>query len=220
MGQISEGLEEYLGDSLDHARVARVAAGLSVSEALALVSRWRDRRVAPIARLVEPFCTEPVRLLQGDPALAVALLPFCDRRPEIDTLAGALKSSSLPPAPVIVALLRLWRAAPPRREALDRALGVLDIPRRAIEDIDPTLLTDRTATHDTTDIRAADEPHAPSSYTDIDFTRSRAGLRHWTAHSDVSIEMLSLTISQRLDTALRSSRRSADARPSTCGTSR
>ena len=170
MGQISEGLEEYLGDSLDHARVARVAAGLSTSEALALVSRWRDRRVAPITRLVEPFCTEAVRLLAEDPALAFALLPFCNRHPGLDTLAEALKSSTVPATPVIVALLRLWRAGPPKPDVLDRALNVLGIPKRTIEDIDPTLFTHRAAALETTEVPVAPAPPAPTTYTDIDFT--------------------------------------------------
>ena len=170
LGQIAEGLEAYLGDSLDHAEVARVAAGLSVPEALALVSRWRDRRVAPITRLVGPFCTETVSLLEEDPALAVALLPFSDRPPALDGLADALKSSSLPPAPVMVALLRLWRAEPPNRKTLERALGVLGIPPGAIEEIDPTLLPHRLAADDKADVPVADPSPAPTSYTDIDFT--------------------------------------------------
>lgn len=170
MGQISEGLEEYLGDSLDYARVARVAAGLSVPEALALVSRWRDRRVAPVTRLAEPFCTKPVRLLAEDPALALALLPFCDRHPAIDTLAEVLASSTVPATPVVVALLRLWRTEPPKRDALDRALDVLGISKRTIEAIDPTLLLHREAAAETTEVAVTDAPPAPTSYTDIDFT--------------------------------------------------
>ncbi|WP_315278947.1 ATP-binding protein [Kocuria carniphila] len=169
MGQISESLEEYLGDSLDYARVARVAAGLSVPEALAQASRWRDRRVAPITRLAEPFCTEPVRLLAEEPALALALLPFCDRHPAIDALAEALKSSALPATPAIVALLRLWRAERPKRDALDRALDVLGVSKSTIEDIDPTLLTHREAA-ETTDVPGTEVSHAPTSYMDLDFT--------------------------------------------------
>ncbi|WP_143445429.1 hypothetical protein [Janibacter indicus] len=180
LGQISENLEEYLGDSLDHARVVRVAAGLSVSETLALVSRWRDRRVAPFTRLVEPFCSEPVSLLQEDPALALALLPFCDRHADVVTLADVLESSTLPPEPVIVALLRQWRATPPRGDALDLALGRLGIPRRTIEDIDPTLLTDWTTALDATAAPAVDAPSTPLNFTDIDFS----SVEGWVAALD------------------------------------
>ena len=170
LGQISEGLDDYLGDSLDYARVARTAAGLSLSEAIAQVSRWRDRRVAPINRLAETFCTEPVRPLQDDPALTIVLLPFCDRPPAMDTLANALQSSSLPPVPVIVALLRLWRRAPNKSQSLDRALAILGISKRTIEDTDPTLLRDWGPIHDTGQVPASYVPPAPPTYIDLNFT--------------------------------------------------
>ncbi len=69
-----------------------------------------------------------------------------------------------------MALLRLWRTEPPKRDALDRALDVLGIPKRTIEAIDPTLLMHREAAAETTEVAVTDARPAPTSYTDIDFT--------------------------------------------------
>ncbi|GAA1526236.1 hypothetical protein GCM10009690_31930 [Brevibacterium permense] len=180
VGQISENLEEYLGDYLDHARVIRIAAGLSVPEALALASRWRDRRVAPITSLAEPFCIEPSNVLVDDPALTIALLPFCNRRPSIDTLAEVLKSSTLPAAPTIVALLRLWRTERPQKVELDRALEILGASRNNIDDIDPTLLLHCEVAGEPPENPGSKVSHVSPNFVDVDF----ASVEGWATALD------------------------------------
>ncbi|SDR72234.1 hypothetical protein SAMN04488543_0205 [Friedmanniella luteola] len=140
LGQIAEGIEAYLGDSLDYTRVTRIAAGLHLPEALALASRWRDRRVAPVSRLAEAFCGGGSALVLQDPAIVLALLPLCDRDPELEVLATALKASAAPPGEAIMSLLHFLRARPLPPESLDWLLTEVGLSRAIIAAADPSLL--------------------------------------------------------------------------------
>ncbi|MHA7264105.1 ATP-binding protein [Arthrobacter sp. TMN-37] len=138
--QIAESLEPYLGDYLSHTDVLSVAARLSLPEALAAGSRWRDRRISPIRSLADAIATNPALLLKDDPVAALALLPFGDRYPDHPALASALAAGSHDATSAIVAYLRFRRQQQLTASALDELLDQSGVQRTAIEQVDPSLL--------------------------------------------------------------------------------
>lgn len=144
--QIAESLEPYLGDRFSHLDVLSVAARLSLPEALAAGSRWRDRRISPLRDLANAALTTPTALLNNDPIAALALLPLGDRYPDHTALASALVAELHDPTSSIVAYLQFRRPDQMSTSALDELLDVSGVTRRAIEQIDPSLLRTSSAT--------------------------------------------------------------------------
>lgn len=138
--QIAESLEPFLGDYLSHTEALSVAARLSLPEALAAGSRWRDRRVSPIGSLANAIITDPALLLNDDPATALALLPLGDRYPDHSSLASALASSPNDATGAIVAYLRFRRPQQLSTSSLEELLKGSGVSRASIELIDPSLL--------------------------------------------------------------------------------
>ena len=139
LGQIAESMEPYLGDHLNYAETLSSVARLSMNEALALGSRWRDRRVASLDHLVEALATKSDLLLRDDPVTALALLPFGDWVPVDDALTHALTAQRNQAANLLTAVLGFRRARPLSRAALDQISTRSGVPRETIADVEDSL---------------------------------------------------------------------------------
>lgn len=166
--QIAESLEPYLYDHLSHTDVLAAAARLSLPEALAAGSRWRDRRIAQIRNLANAITTNPALLLNDDPRAALALLPLGDRYPDNDALASALAAGPHDATSAIVAYLQFRRPEPLTTSGLDELLDLSGVPRTVVELIDPSLL--RTSIAAANEFSSDGNPaqSAESLYTDLD----------------------------------------------------
>ncbi|TDC47087.1 hypothetical protein E1212_25215 [Jiangella ureilytica] len=140
LGQIAESVEPYLGGYLDHADILAAAASLSLTEALAIGSRWRDRRIAAIRDLADAISTTPTVLLSDDPLAALTLLPLGYRYPDHHVLATALGNRPQDVTTAVITYLQFRRPSPFTTDALDEFLTTSGVPRIAIEQIDPSLL--------------------------------------------------------------------------------
>lgn len=143
--QIAESLEPYLYDHLSHTDVLAVAARLSLPEALAAGSRWRDRRISQTWSLANALTIDPALLLKDDPLAALALLPLGNRFPDHAALASALATGSYDATSAIIAYLRFRRPEPPTTSALHDLLDLSGVQRTAIEQVDRSLLLTSTA---------------------------------------------------------------------------
>ncbi|WP_147915720.1 ATP-binding protein [Ruania zhangjianzhongii] len=140
LGQIAESIEHYLGDDVYHADILTAAARLSLPEALAIGSRWRDRRISPIGDLADAIVTTPSILLNADPLATLILLPLGRRYPDQSALGTSLASTSSEPFPAVLAYLRFRRAHPPTANGLEELLTASGITRETLERVDPSLL--------------------------------------------------------------------------------
>ncbi|MCQ1948110.1 ATP-binding protein [Arthrobacter sp. zg-Y1116] len=175
--QIGESLEPYLYDYLSHTDALSVAARLSLPEALAAGSRWRDRRISPIQDLANAITTNPALLLNSDPLAALVLLPLGSCYPDHTALGSALTTVLDDATPVIVTYLRFRRNNKLTTDALDELLNLSCVPRTAIAHIDPSLLqaSSASAYHFTTNDHPGKD--AETSFVDVDLLTA-AG---WTA---------------------------------------
>lgn len=166
--QIAENLEPYLHDYLSHADVLAVAAHLSMGEALAAGSRWRDRRISPTGSLANALTTDPALLLNDDPLAALTLLPLGDRYPSHADLASALTAGSYDATSAIIAYLQFRRPEPLTMSDLNELLDLSGVPRTAIEQVDPSLLATSTAA--AYSFASNDDPveNTESAFTDLD----------------------------------------------------
>ena len=147
--QIAESLEPYLGDYLNHPDVLSAAARLSLPEAFAAGSRWRDRRISPIRDLANAVSTSSDLLLRDDPAAVLTLLPLGDRFPDHDVLASALATKMQNVASATVTYLHFRRSTPLTPSELDEFLNLAGVARTDIERVDPSLLWTSTAATNT-----------------------------------------------------------------------
>lgn len=138
--QIAESLEPYLYDHLSHTDVLGVAARLSLPEALAAGSRWRDRRISQTRSLANALTMNPALLLNNDPLAALVLLPLGDRFPDHSALAAALTAGSYDATSAVIAYLRFRRPEPPTPKDLRELLDLSGVLRTAIEQVDRSLL--------------------------------------------------------------------------------
>lgn len=171
LGQIAESIEPYLGDNLYHADVLTAAARLSLPEALATGSRWRDRRITSIRDLVNGITTTPAVLLNDDPLAVLTLLPLGDHYPDHRALASALANGPQDATSALVAYLQFRRPTPFTADALDEFLTMSGVSRADVEQVDPSLLWTTSAAAD--DISSAID-HADRqpkvSLVDLDLT--------------------------------------------------
>lgn len=169
LGEIAESVEPYLGDNLYHADVLAAAARLSLMEALATGSRWRDRRVTSIRDLADAISTTPELLLSGDPLAALSLLPLGSRHPDHRALAAALANGSQDAAPALIAYLQFRRPTPLTADALSELLTTAGVPRTAVEQVDPSLLwTTGAPTGEESKYHSKQQPKL--SFMDLDLT--------------------------------------------------
>lgn len=164
--QVAESLEPYLHDYLSHTDVLAVAARLSLGEALAAGSRWRDRRIAQTWSLANALTTDPALLLTDDPLAALILLPLGDRYPSHTDLASALTAGSDDATSAIIAYLQFRRPEPLTTSALNELLDLSGVSRTAIEQVDLSLLSTATVY----DFESNDDvgKNPESSFTDLD----------------------------------------------------
>ncbi|MCZ2857742.1 hypothetical protein [Blastococcus sp. VKM Ac-2987] len=172
LGQIAESVEPYLGDNLYHADLLAAAAQLSLTEALATGSRWRDRRIASIGNLADGVSTTPAALLNDDPLAALILLPLGQRHPDHRALASTLAKSPQDAASTVISYLQFRRPSPLTTDALDELLTMSGVPRTSVEQVDPSLLWTARATDD----NPSDDGHSYKprkvSFVDLDLTTS------------------------------------------------
>ncbi|WP_210502800.1 hypothetical protein [Nocardioides xinjiangensis] len=169
LGQVAEGLEPYLGDGLNHVDALVATAALSVPEALALGSRWRDRRFAPIGRLIAALAKSEQGLRADE---VVALLPLCDSYLDDDELASGLAFESGTELSTVAALLRHRRSSPLRQDAFETLLRRSGVTRSQIQQADPSLrfdYEDRPEPVSDRSYTSRFEPGPSPTFDDIDF---------------------------------------------------
>jgi hypothetical protein len=140
LGQIAEGVEPYLGDHLDHPGVIATAASLSLPEALATASRWRDRRFASPNCAVDGLLRNADNLLNERPDLILSLLPLGKRLPDHRNLAHALATSSMDATNAIITYLRYTRAEPLDPAVREELIELSGATRDVIHEQDSSLL--------------------------------------------------------------------------------
>jgi hypothetical protein len=168
--QIAESLEPYLGDHLYHPDVLAAAGRLSLPEALAAGSRWRDRRVSPIGHLVNTILTGPDLMLKDDPTAALTLLPLGDRFPDHEALASALAAEMPDPTSAVIAYLQFRRPTPLTPTDLDVLLNLTGVTRAAIEEVDPSLLWTSSPTTDRAPLDHKSGKRPDSDFENFDLT--------------------------------------------------
>jgi hypothetical protein len=169
LGQVAEGLEPYLGDGLSHVDALAAAATLSVPEAFALGSRWRDRRFTTIGRLIAALARSG-KALRADEV--VALLPLCDSYLDDSEMAAALAFEGGTELATVRALLRHRRASPLRRKALETLLTRANVTRDQVQQADPSLRLDHHFDfHPEPDVSYSPrgQPEPPPTFDDINF---------------------------------------------------
>ncbi|MFJ4229881.1 AAA family ATPase, partial [Paenarthrobacter nicotinovorans] len=144
--QVAERLEPYLGDYISHSDVLATASRLSLPEALAAGSRWRDRRTAPIRDLANAILTISDLHLEKDPTAALSFLPLGDRFPDNHALASALETKLPDPTSAVIAYLQFRRPTPLTSAEQKDLLELTGVTQRAIERNDASLLRTSEAT--------------------------------------------------------------------------
>lgn len=144
--QVAERLEPYLGDYISHSDVLATASRLSLSEALATGSRWRDRRTATIRDLANAILTSPDLILEKDPTAALSFLPLGDRFPDNQALASALATKLPDSTAAVIAYLQFRRTTPLTSAEQKELLELTGITQRAIKRNDASLLHTSEAT--------------------------------------------------------------------------
>lgn len=138
--QVAERLEPYLGDYISHSDVIATASRLSLPEALAAGSRWRDRRTAPIRDVANAILTNPDLLLEKDPTAALSLLPLGDRFPDNQVLASALATNLPDSTSAVIAYLQFRRPTPLTLAEQKELLELTGLTQRAVQRNDASLL--------------------------------------------------------------------------------
>lgn len=143
LGQIAEGLEPYVGDHVDHTATLQTIARLSIVEALAIGSRWRDRRTAGIEYLCGAL-THPDPTGTVDAVAVLALHPLADRTAGLDALAKALATKPSAAARIIGTFLAARRSLPVATLELHATLEKAGIGPEVLAGLDTTLVPSST----------------------------------------------------------------------------
>ncbi|MFF2842514.1 hypothetical protein [Paenarthrobacter sp. NPDC057981] len=138
--QIAESLEPYLGDYLSHSDVLATASRLSLPEALAAGSRWRDRRTATIRDVANAILTSPDLVLDEDPKAALSFLPLGDRFPDNHALASALATKIPDSTSAVITYLQFRRPTPLTPAEQKDLLELTGVTQTSIERNDASLL--------------------------------------------------------------------------------
>jgi hypothetical protein len=130
LSQVAEGLEPYLGDASDFGSALTAMGRLSPTGAIAIASRWRDRRTATLRVLITALATDPDSALGSRPTTALALTPLDEYVPTMTLLLRAIeddpaRGSNL--AKVIAEFERSIRHMPEAYASLDAAAAALEI---------------------------------------------------------------------------------------------
>lgn len=91
LAQVAENLEPYLGDGIYLADALQSVGKLCTPAAIAMGSRWRDRRVITVNDLGRALASGDNPLLQTAPIAATALLPLSDHRDSLDVITNAMR---------------------------------------------------------------------------------------------------------------------------------
>lgn len=91
LAQVAENLEPYLGDGVDLAESLQSAGKLSANTAIAIGSRWRDRRIVTVTEMARALVAGKEALLRPTPLVATALLPLGDHWQSIDIITHAMR---------------------------------------------------------------------------------------------------------------------------------
>ena len=93
LGQLIEGLIPYTGDGADKAEAIAAIGELSPISAVALASRWRDRRFCDEEDFARALIDHGDRLSGGSWRVPLAMLPFTSGQGALDLLARAFHSA-------------------------------------------------------------------------------------------------------------------------------
>lgn len=93
LGQLIEGLAPYVGDNADKAAAIAAAGALSPSSALALASRWCERRFVDRQDAAQALIEHGDDLADGDWLAPLAMLPFTSGHEAPDLLARAFQEA-------------------------------------------------------------------------------------------------------------------------------
>jgi hypothetical protein len=89
LARLAEAFEWYMGDAFDIEPVIRTLGGLSPQSALAISSRWRDRRFGEFSQSVSALIAPESVALDLNPCAALALSVFTDRLGDVTALTKA-----------------------------------------------------------------------------------------------------------------------------------
>nr|WP_127891584.1 hypothetical protein [Streptomyces sp. S10(2018)] len=76
VAQLTESLEPYLGDGTDHSRVLAIMGRLSATTAMAVASRWRDRRFCSVGSFIGALFEDEASRFTPSATTALALMPL------------------------------------------------------------------------------------------------------------------------------------------------
>ncbi len=91
LAQVAENLEPFLGEGPDSQLALEAVGRLSGPDAIAIGSRWRDRRTAQPAAVASALATGPASVLATRPAAALSLIPLSDYAPTLTLLEHVLR---------------------------------------------------------------------------------------------------------------------------------
>ncbi|WP_157430493.1 hypothetical protein [Actinomadura macra] len=131
VAQITESLEPYLGDAIEHSEVLAAMGYLSATTAMTVASRWRDRRFCSQGPIIQALLDEEPGPLAPSAVTASALLPFGEHH--VDGLRLVERALRETPgdgkriAETLGLFLRARRFSSASFERLDATVGELDI---------------------------------------------------------------------------------------------
>ena len=119
LAQVTESLAPYLDDALDHEAAIHAIGQLDPREGIAVASRWRDRRLGWLDRVIEALAVRDDCTLAPEP-LACMAMTLLQQRPDVLRAAGRAVRSRPADAQVIAdAVAALPRSAVSARSGLE-----------------------------------------------------------------------------------------------------
>lgn len=119
LAQVTESLAPYLDDALDHEAAIHAIGQLDPSEGIAVASRWRDRRLGWLDRVIEALAVRDDCTLAPEPLACIAMT-MLQQRPDVLRAAGRAVRSRPADAQVIAdAVAALPRSTVTARSGLE-----------------------------------------------------------------------------------------------------
>ena len=119
LAQVTESLAPYLDDALDHEAAIHAIGQLDPREGIAVASRWRDRRLGWLDRVIEALAVRDDCTLAPEPLACIAMT-LLQQRPDVLRAAGRAVRSRPADAQVIAdAVAALPRSAVSARSGLE-----------------------------------------------------------------------------------------------------
>lgn len=119
LAQITESLAPYLGDALDHEDAIHAVGQLDSREGIAVASRWRDRRLGWLDRVIEGLAVRDDSTLAPQPLACIAMTLFQQHPDVLRTAGRAMRSRPADAQAIADAVAALPRSVVSARSALE-----------------------------------------------------------------------------------------------------